>query len=62
MRWGRILTISLAVVLVMGACSGEPEHRQSHDRPAPATSSSEGSGPRSAGGSISLSGLIAFDN
>jgi Tol biopolymer transport system component len=60
MSWGRILTTSLAMVVVVGACSGGPGRRQSHDRPAPATS--EGSGPRSGGGSISLSGRIAFDN
>jgi dipeptidyl aminopeptidase/acylaminoacyl peptidase len=60
MSWGRILTTSLAVVVVVGACSGGPGRRQSHDRPAAATS--EGSGPRSGGGSISLSGRIAFDN
>src|SRR6266516_4421246 len=60
MSWGRILTTSLAVVVVVGACSGGPGRRQSHDRPAPATS--EGSGPGSGGGSMSLSGRIAFDN
>jgi Tol biopolymer transport system component len=43
MRWGRILTISLAVVLIVAACSDE-------------------SRPRSGGGSVSLSGRIAFDN
>jgi TolB protein len=62
MRWSRILTTSLAVVLVVGACSGGPGRRQSHDRPPPATSASEAPGPRSGGGSISLSGRIAFDN
>jgi Tol biopolymer transport system component len=57
-----MLTTSLAVVLVVGACSGGPGRRQSHDRPAPATSASEASGPRSGGASISLFGRIAFDN
>jgi TolB protein len=61
MRWGRILATSLAVILVLGGCSGKPERRQSPDRPAPATSS-EASGPTGRGGSISLSGRIAFDN
>ena len=60
----RILTTSLAVVIVVGACSGGSERRQA-ELPTPATSSSEASGPRSGGGSISLSSLsgrIAFDN
>jgi Tol biopolymer transport system component len=61
MRWGRILATSLAVILVLGGCSGKPERHQSPDRPAPATSS-EASGPTGRGGSISLSGRIAFDN
>jgi Tol biopolymer transport system component len=61
MRWGRILSISLAVVLVTGACSGGPEGNPSHDRAA-ATSASKASGPTNGGGSISLSGRIAFDN
>jgi len=61
MRWGRILATSLAVILVLGGCSGKSERHQSPDRPAPATSS-EASGPTGRGGSISLSGRIAFDN
>jgi Tol biopolymer transport system component len=65
MRSSRILATSLAVVLVMAACSGGSGSRQSHDRQAPATSASEASVPRSGGGSISLSSLsgrIVFDN
>jgi TolB protein len=62
MRWDRIPTASLAVVLVVGACSGGPGPRPSHDRPSPVTSALETSGPRSGGGSVSLSGRIAFDN
>ena len=56
MRWGRILTTSVAVVLVAGACTGGPE--------APPVAPSPGaSGPRTAGGPVSLSSLsgrIAF--
>src|SRR5256885_445293 len=60
MRWERILTTSLAVVLVVGACGCGPGRRQPPDRPAPATSASAASGPRSTGGSDSRSGRIAL--
>jgi len=58
MRWGRILTTSFAVVLVVGACTGGP-------KAPPVAPSPEASGPRTGGGSVSLSSLsgrIAFDN
>src|SRR5262249_59989026 len=58
MRWGRILTTSFAMVLTVGACTGGP-------KAPPVAPSPEASGPRTGGGSISLSSLsgrIAFDN
>src|SRR5216117_880404 len=58
MRLGRILTTSIAVILAAGACSSGPGAP-------PVARSSEASGPRSGGGSISLSSLsgrIVFDN
>jgi hypothetical protein len=64
MRWGRTLKTSLAVVLVVGACSSEPAPPHSLDRPT-ATSEPGASGPTSGSRSISLSsisGRIAFDN
>jgi Tol biopolymer transport system component len=58
MGLGRIVSTSLAVVLVVGACTGRPEEP-------PDARSPSASGPTGGGGSISissLSGRIAFDN
>ncbi len=60
MRWDRVLRTSLAVVLVVGACGCGPGRGQPPDRPAPPTSASAASGPRSTGGSNARSGRIAF--
>jgi Tol biopolymer transport system component len=54
---GRVLTASLAVALLVGACAG-PGRSQSSDRP----SASAASPSRSAVASTRLSGRIAFDN
>jgi Tol biopolymer transport system component len=68
MNGRRILTTSLAVILAVGACSGQAERRPSEDRPSPATSEPgasavpEASAPSSGGGTSSLSGRIVFDN
>jgi Tol biopolymer transport system component len=72
MNGRRILTTSFAVVLVVGACSGEVGPRPSENRPsparsepatsAPATSEPEPSVRSTEGGAISLKGRIVFDN
>jgi Tol biopolymer transport system component len=51
----RILTISLAATLVLGACGGGPDREQAQDRASPSTAASEAP-------STSLSGRIVFDN
>ena len=61
MSRGRILTISLAVALVLGACSGGFDREQPQDRPSPSTAASEAAG-LSGGDRSSPSGRIAFDN
>jgi Tol biopolymer transport system component len=69
MNGRQILTTSLAVVLVVGACSREAARTPSADGSSPAaTAVSEASAPAastspsSGGGAISLSGRIVFDN
>ena len=61
MRRGRILTISLAAALVLGACSGGSDREQPLVRASASTAASEAPGP-SGGDRSSLSGRIAFDN
>jgi WD40-like Beta Propeller Repeat len=61
MRRGRILTISLAAALVLGACSGGSDREQPLVRASASTAASEAPGPSGRDRS-SLSGRIAFDN
>jgi TolB protein len=61
MRKGRILSMALAGVLVLGACTGGLDREQPQDRPSPSTAASDAPGP-SGGDRSSLSGRIAFDN
>jgi Tol biopolymer transport system component len=62
MNGRRILTTSLALVLALGACSGEAERRPSENRPSPATPEPVASALPGGGGAISLPGRIVFDN
>ncbi len=57
----RILTISLAGALVLGACSGASDREQPQDRASPSAAASDAQAPTSRNRS-SLSGRIAFDN
>jgi len=61
MKRGRLLTSSLILAVVVGACSGGPS-RPPNRRPAVASSAAQASEPRSEPGSSSPSGRIAFDN
>jgi TolB protein len=60
MRWGRILSMTLAGILVLGACSGGSD-REPQDRPSPSAAASEALGSSGQDRS-SLSGRIVFDN
>lgn len=56
-----LLGLHLAVALVLGGCSGDPDRDRPLDRPSPTQASAETSAPR--GGDLSsFSGRIAFDN
>lgn len=56
-----LLGLHLAVALVLGGCSGDPDRDRPLDRPSPTQASAETSPPR--GGDLSsFSGRIAFDN
>jgi Tol biopolymer transport system component len=61
MSRGRILTISLAMGLLLGACNGGFDREEPMDRPSRFTGGSEAPEP-SGGDRSSFSGRIAFDN
>ena len=59
---GRVLTTTLGVLFVVGACAGAPAPSKSIERPLPTPSGSVTAAPATAAGSLPFSGRIAFDN